>query len=376
MVKSCVVKKVLITGGAGFIGSHLVDLLIEKGYQVRVLDSFHPQVHRERPTYLNPSCEYIEGDIRDRRLLSSLIAEAEGIFHFASRVGVGQSMYQVEEYVDENVRGTSVLLDILANEKHNIQKLVVASSMSIYGEGAYKCERCGVIYPVEREENDLRERIWELKCPDCNTTVEPIPTSEDKPLHPTSIYAQTKRDQEEMSLLIGKTYGIPTVALRFFNVFGSRQALSNPYTGVVAIFSSRIMNGNPPVIFEDGKQTRDFIHVKDVAEACFLSYEKEEANFQVFNVGRGKPVSIREISRLLQKILKKEVGEEITGRFRKGDIRHCIADISKLKKLLSFEPHYSLEEGMEELLYWMQKEKPEDNLLQALQELKGRRLVE
>jgi len=376
MVKSSMLKKVLVTGGAGFIGSHLVDLLVEEGYQVKTLDSFHTQVHKEKPTYLNPACEYIEGDIRDRKLLSSLVADVEGIFHLASRVGVGQSMYQIEEYVDENVRGTAVLLDILANEKHNIKKLVVASSMSIYGEGAYNCDACGVVYPVEREVSDLRQGMWEMKCPHCKAVVHPIPTPENKPLCPTSIYAQTKRDQEEMCLLIGKTYGIPTVALRFFNVFGSRQALSNPYTGVVAIFSSRIINGNPPIIFEDGKQTRDFIHVKDIAKACFLSYEKEEADYQVFNLGRGKPVSIGEISRLLQKILKKEVGEEITGRFRKGDIRHCIADIAKLKKFLSFEPRYSLEEGMEELLYWMQNEQPEDNILKALQELEGRRLVE
>ena len=368
-------EKVLVTGGAGFIGSHLVDLLVERKYKVIVFDSFYPQVHRKKPTYLNASAEYVKGDIRDREILSSIIKKVDGIFHLASRVGVGQSMYKIEDYVNVNIRGTSTLLDILVNEKHNVKKLVVASSMSVYGEGAYKCEKCGIVYPESRKEEDIEKGIWEMRCPKCGDFALPIPTSENKPLYPTSIYSRTKKEQEKMSLLIGKTYGIPTVALRFFNVFGPRQSLSNPYTGVIAIFSSRILNNRPPIIFEDGKQTRDFIYVKDVAETCLLSYEKEEANFQIFNVGRGKPISIIEISHMLQKVLGKNTGEEITGKYRKGDTRHCFADAIKIKKFLSFSPHYTFEEGLEELVGWMKKEEVEDFTPNAIKELKEKKLI-
>ena len=366
---------ILVTGGAGFIGSHLVDLLIKEGFKVRVVDNFHPQVHPEKPSYLNPEAEYVEGDVRDRRLMESILEGVEGIFHFASRVGVGQSMYEIEDYVDANLRGTGVLLDLLANTPHKVRKLIVASSMSIYGEGAYRCKNCGVVYPERRNEEDLEKGVWEVKCPNCGEFLTPIPTPEDKPLYSSSIYAQTKKYQEEMCLLIGKTYGIPVVSLRFFNVFGSRQSLSNPYTGVVAIFLSRILSGNPPVIFEDGNQTRDFIHVKDVVYGCYLALMKEEANYEIINLGRGEGVKIKDISSILQTLLKREVGEEITGRYRKGDVRHCFADITKLKEKLGFTPKITLEEGMEELLPWMEKEKVRDYFARVLKEMEERGLV-
>ncbi len=367
---------ILVTGGAGFIGSHLVDFLLKEGYRVRVLDSFHPQVHPRKPSYLNERAEYVEGDIRDRKLLEEVLKDVEGIFHFSARVGVGQSMYQIEDYLDSNVRGTGTLLDVLVNSSHRVKKLVVASSMSIYGEGVYECCRCGKVYPEGRREEDLKEGIWEVRCPHCLNFVKPLPTPEDKPLHSTSIYAQSKKFQEEICLLVGKIYGIPVVALRFFNVFGSRQFLSNPYTGVVAIFLSRILNGHPPVIFEDGKQTRDFIHVRDVVRACYLAYIKEEANFLSLNVGRGEPVEIKEIARILQRMVKKEVGMEIKGRYRKGDVRHCYADTTLIQERLSFKPCIGLEEGMEEIIPWMQKEIVEDHLPKALKELEERGLIE
>jgi len=367
---------ILITGGAGFIGSHLADLLIEKGYRVRILDNLHPQVHSGFPSYLNKEVEFIKGDVREREILEKAIEGVEGIFHFAARVGVGQSMYEVKDYVEVNVGGTASLLDILVNKKHKVKKLIVASSMSIYGEGAYNCKNCGTVYPRERKGEDLKRRIWEPRCPHCGEETSPLPTSEEKPLYPSSIYAQTKREQEEMCLLIGKTYGIPTVALRFFNVFGSRQALSNPYTGVVAIFASRILNGKPPVIYEDGQQLRDFIHVKDIARASLLALEREEADYEVFNVGTGRPVQIKEISRILQKLLDKETGEEVTFRYRKGDIRTCYADVTKIKKKLGFEPEYSLEEGMKELVPWLIGQKPKDEVDKVIGEMEERRLME
>ena len=366
---------ILVTGGAGFIGSHLVDLLIKEGFKVRVVDNFHPQVHPEKPSYLNPDAEYVEGDVRDKRLMENVLEGVEVIFHFASRVGVGQSMYEIEDYVDANLRGTGVLLDLLANTPHKVKKLIVASSMSIYGEGAYRCKNCGVVYPERRNEEDLEKGVWEVRCPGCGEFLTPIPTPENKPLYSSSIYAQTKKYQEEMCLLIGKTYGIPVVSLRFFNVFGSRQSLSNPYTGVVAIFLSRILSGNPPVIFEDGNQTRDFIHVKDVVYACYLALMKEEANYEIINLGRGEGVKIKDISSILQTLVKREVGEEITGRYRKGDVRHCFADITKLKEKLGFTPKITLEEGMEELLPWMEKEKVRDYFAHALKEMEERGLV-
>jgi dTDP-L-rhamnose 4-epimerase len=254
--------KLLITGGAGFIGSHLVDALIDRGHEVAIYDNFEPQVHKTEPEYLNKNAELIRADVRDKETLKNAIMDTEIIFYQAAMVGVGQSMYQVEKYVDVNTFATAKLLDILANEEHSVKKLIVASSMSIYGEGAYQCGDCGIVYPALRSE----ERRWEMTCPNCGKEVVPMPTGESKPLQPTSIYAVTKKDQEEMCLAIGRSYGIPTVALRYFNVYGPRQSLNNPYTGVCAIFSSRIKNKNPPLIFEEGLQSRDFISVHDIVK--------------------------------------------------------------------------------------------------------------
>ncbi|MFH1125634.1 MAG: SDR family NAD(P)-dependent oxidoreductase [Candidatus Altiarchaeota archaeon] len=273
-------KKILVTGGAGFIGSHIVDKLVEEGHEVRILDNLEPQVHQGRkPDYLNKKAEFMLGDVRNKEDLEKALEDVEVVFHDASAVGVGQSMYKIRHYADVNTMGTANMLELLVTKENSVKKVIVASSMSIYGEGTYDCARHGTIYPKLRTQEQLKKHDWELKCPECGEKIRPMPTPEEKPLQPTSIYAITKRDQEEMCLAVGNAYGIPTVALRYFNVYGPRQALSNPYTGVAAIFSSRIKNNNPPLIFEDGMQARDFVYVTDVAEANMLVIGKKSADY-------------------------------------------------------------------------------------------------
>jgi len=344
-------SKVLVTGGGGFIGSHTVDLLLERGYEVFVLDNLEEQVHHGTvPDYLNKNVKFVQGDVRDHELLIRLLKEVDAVIHLAAAVGVGQSMYQIEKYVDYNTRGTATLLDALINTENPVKKLVVASSMSIYGEGKYWCEKCSEVkYPSLRDEEQLKNRMWEPLCSVCRSMLKPLPTDEEKPIVPTSIYAQTKKHQEEMCLLTGKTYGLPTVALRYFNVYGPRQSLSNPYTGVCAIFTSRILNNKPPYIFEDGNQSRDFIHVKDIAKANLLALEKSAADFTAVNIGTGRQTSIKRIAELLIKTLDYKLNPHVSNRYRKGDIRHCYADISKARNLLGYEPTIKLEDGLKEM---------------------------
>ena len=366
--------KILVTGGAGFIGSHLVDALAEE-HEVVVLDNLEPQVHRGKPKYLNEKASYIFGDIRDREVLRKALEGVEVIFHEAATVGVGQSMYEIEKYVEVNTMATARMLDILVNEENEVKKLIVASSMSIYGEGAYECDNCGEVYPKLREEEQLNRREWELRCPYCGEFVKPIPTSEEKPLHPTSIYAITKRDQEEMCLTVGRAYGIPTVALRYFNVYGPRQSLNNPYTGVCAIFSARIKNGKPPLIFEDGMQSRDFISVHDIVQANILAMKRNSGDYEAFNVGTGKAMNIISVAETLINLYGANLEPKITNKYRAGDIRHCFADISKIRKRLGFEPKISFEEGMKELVKWAERMEAEDRFEIAKRELEERRLV-
>lgn len=372
-------SRVLVTGGAGFIGSYLVDALIEKGHWVRVFDSLAPQVHgprREVPEYLNPAAELVVGDVLDRGALLEALNGISVVFHYAAAVGVGQSMYEIHRYVEANTLGGANLLDILANEEHQVEKLIVASSMSIYGEGKYRCGECGVVYPQLRPDEQLRERKWEMRCPHCGDEASPLPTDEAKPLYPTSIYAVTKRDHEEMFLCFGRAYGIPAVALRFFNVYGPRQALSNPYTGVAAIFCSRLLNHQPPVIYEDGLQSRDFIHVQDVVQASLLAMERREADYEVFNVGTGTPMSILEVSRvLIDNLADGELEPVVVGQYRRGDIRHCFADIGKMQERLDFKPEVSFEEGVSDLISWVKEQKAADGFHKVDRELKEKDLV-
>jgi len=292
--------KVLVTGGAGFVGSHLVDALVKGGHGVRVLDNLEGQVHGgQPPSYLNRGAEYLWGDVRDRAILQRALKGIEIVFHQAASVGVGQSMYQIEKYTSSNSLGTAVLLDLIVNERIPIKKLIVASSMSIYGEGNYRCTQCGPVFPPLRSEIQLKKRQWEMICPQCHQPVRPEPTAEDKPLFPTSVYAVSKRDQEELCLSVGRSYSIPTVALRYFNIYGPRQALSNPYTGVCAIFSARIKNGKAPLIFEDGNQSRDFVHVSDIVQANLLVLKNTKSDYGVFNVGTGRSTSIGKIAQML-----------------------------------------------------------------------------
>jgi dTDP-L-rhamnose 4-epimerase len=284
-------------------------------------------------------------------------------------------MYEVVRYVDANTGGTAVLLELLANEPHQIEKIVVASSMSVYGEGAYRCAEHGKVFPRLRCEDQLARREWEVRCPACGLAVEAIPTAEDKPLVPTSIYAITKMDQELMCLAIGAAYGIPTTALRYFNAYGPRQALSNPYTGVAAIFSSRLLNGKPPLVFEDGEQSRDFIHVTDIARANLLALESERAAGEVFNVGTGKPTTVARVARHLAENLGVEINPEVVSKFRAGDIRHCYADIAKARSLLGFEPGVKFEDGIAELTQWVRDQTASDRTGAANAQLEHRRLT-
>ncbi len=369
-------KKVLITGGAGFIGSHLADELLEKGYQVRVLDNISEQVHgkaRKKPEYLNPGVELITGDIRDPQKVKEALKHIDSVYHYAAMVGVGQSMYEVKEYTDVNNVGTAVLLEALS--KNKVEKLVVASSMSIYGEGLYKNAEGAVKAGVDRDLEQLRAGDWETY--DAKGAVlTPYPTPETKAPSLSSVYALSKYDQERMCLLIGKAYNIPTVALRFFNVYGTRQSLSNPYTGVLAIFASRLMNNNPVLIFEDGNQKRDFVSVLDIAQASRLVLETPEADYEVFNVGSGNAYTINEIGRNLAEILNKEhIVPEVCGEYRVGDIRHCFADISKARAILGYEPKISLEQGLIELAEWLKGQTADDKVTEARNELAVRGLT-
>ena len=367
---------ILVTGGAGFIGSHLVDALVERGHRVRVLDALVSQVHSDgAPRYLNPAAEFIQGDVCDPTAVSAALQDIDVVFHKAAEVGVGQSMYEIVRYVRANDLGTSVLLEELTRNRKRIRKLIVASSMSIYGEGSYECAQCGVINPKLRSNEQLLARQWDFTCPTCGGTLTPRPTNEDKPLFPSSVYAISKQDQEQYCLVVGRAYGIPTVALRYFNVYGTRQALSNPYTGICAIFSSRLLQDQAPMIFEDGEQTRDFVHVSDIVQANLLALGKSSADYQPLNIGTGRPTSVSQIARLLTEGLGKDLPPEIVGKFREGDIRHCIADISRARTLLDYKPKVQLEEGILDLLDWVRDQSATDRVAQATVELESRQLV-
>lgn len=368
-------KRILITGGAGFIGSHLADELLEKGYEVRVLDNLCEQVHGKhckRPEYLNPDVELFVGDVRNPEDVEDALHGVDAVYHYAAMVGVGQSMYEIKNYTDVNNIGTAVLLEALS--KSPVEKLIVASSMSIYGEGLYKDQTGAVKAGQERKIDQLRAAKWELMDKDGNE-LRPYPTPEFKTPQLSSVYALSKYDQERLCLMIGKAYNIPTVALRFFNVYGTRQALSNPYTGVLAIFASRLLNNNSPLIFEDGNQKRDFVSVLDIARASRLALETPEAADEVFNIGSGNSYTINEISEKLSSILGKKINATITGKYRVGDIRHCYSDINKAKTILKYEPQVSLEEGLIELSIWLKNQKAEDKVGEASRELAARGLT-
>jgi dTDP-L-rhamnose 4-epimerase len=367
--------RVLITGGAGFIGSHAADALIGAGYQVRLLDALSPQVHgpqRQSPTYLHADAELLVGDVTDPIMVERALRGVDMVLHLASSVGVGQSMYDIESYVRTNELGTAVLLQALANRP--VSRLVVASSMSVYGEGACRAADGSIVAPDERSLDQLRRGDWELSDA-TGRMLQPLPTPETKQPALSSIYALNKYAQERMCLITGKAYGIPTLALRFFNVFGPRQALSNPYTGVLAIFAARLLNDRPPLVFEDGLQRRDFVHVHDVARACILALESDHAD-DVFNVGSGRSRTIVSVAEDLARVMgRSQMTPSITGKYRAGDIRHCFADISKSERLLGFSPRIRFEDGLDELARYLADQIADDQAEKATEELLRRGLV-
>jgi len=374
-------KKVLVTGGAGFIGSHLVDKLIDqKGYEVTIIDTLEEQVHGKKdhpPDYLNKNAIFHRGSVTDYKKLEDLVRENDVVFHLAAMVGVGQSMYNIKEYVDNNILGLANLLDILVNSKHNIKKVVIASSNTVYGEAKSHCEKCGVVFPKLRSSDQLNRKDWESTCPECGSKVKPLLSDEDSPLNPSSIYAYSKLAQEKMGLMIGNTYGINTTILRFFLTYGTRQALSNPYTGVCAIFSTRALNGKPPIIFEDGNQSRDFVNVNDICQALILAMDKNASNGEIFNVGTGIPMTIKEVAEIITRKINPDLKPIINHQYRIGDIRHCIADISKIKSKLGYKPLITFKEGIDDLIDWIkpQVKNINDGSEIALDKLKDKGLL-
>lgn len=370
-------RSVLVTGGAGFVGSHLVDALVARGDRVRIFDNLDPQVHPEgrRPAWIPADAELVQGDVRDPEAVRGALAGVEVVYHLAAAVGVGQSMYQIADYTAVNTLGTGHLLQALVDRRGDVGKLVVASSMSIYGEGRYRRPDGAEPTAIVRAPDRLRRHEWEPRDAD-GTVLEPLPTDEGKPLDATSIYALTKADQEKMVLMVGAAYGIPSVALRFFNIYGPRQALSNPYTGVAAIFSARLLNGQPPVIYEDGGQKRDFVSVHDIVQALLLAAEEEAAVGKALNVGSGRAVTVREVADTLARVLGSEVEPQVVGKYRVGDIRHCYADVSLTREVLGYEPKVTFEAGMEELVGWLrEQERPDDRVETHVAELAARGLA-
>lgn len=375
--------RVLVTGGAGFIGSHLVDRLVEAGHETTVLDVLDPQVHgpgAREPKLIDRhvrdgAVRFLMGDVTDRAAVTRALDGAEVVVHLAAAVGVGQSMYEPHYYVHTNCTGTGLLLDVLAHARGSACRLIVASSMSLYGEGAYRCPRCGGGEGRERSDAQLSCGQFDVLCSSCGGILEPLPTPETKVPAIASVYAATKKHQEDLFVAFGRAYGIPTFALRFFNTFGSRQALGNPYTGVAAIFLTRLLNERSPLVFEDGRQSRDLVDVRDVARALLLAVEYEGAGVHVLNVGTGRPLSILDVARALAAELGKSIAPQLLNTYRAGDIRHCYADPTRARAVLGFEARHRFEDGLPALVAWCRKQTPEDSVESGLTELKARGLL-
>ena len=377
------VKTILITGGAGFIGSSLSNALIAKGYHVIVLDNLSKQIHGEDPEKtspvfksLPPQVQFVRGDVTSKDDLEKVIARCDAIVHFAAETGTGQSMYEIKKYADVNIGGTALLLDILVNTKHSVRKVIVASSRSVYGEGKYFSKKNGVIYPAHRTSDFMDKGDFEVKYGETNDILEVMATDEDSKIHPSSVYGITKYNQEQMVMTVCPTIGIAPVAFRYQNVFGPGQSLSNPYTGILSIFSTLIRNGNPINIFEDGKESRDFIYIDDVVDATIAGMEKTEADGTVYNVGSGIAVSVLQVVEALMKSYNKKVPYRITGNYRIGDIRHNYADITKIKSELNFMPKVKFEEGIDRFARWVEQQYlPVDKYEASLNEMKEKGLL-
>jgi|TARA_B110000902_G_C14256897_1_gene568246 dTDP-L-rhamnose 4-epimerase len=375
---------ILITGGAGFIGSNLSLALLSKGHKITVFDNLSPQIHGENAETTSPlfksikdKVNFIQGDVSNVQDWEIALFDQDIVVHFAAETGTGQSMYQINKYTDVNLVGTSLMLDLLSNNKnYNIKKIIIASSRSIYGEGKYKCSEHGNVYPSERIESDMLNGDFNVKCPFCFKNALVLATDEESKIHPSSFYGITKQVQEQMCLLIGKSIGIPVVAFRYQNVYGPGQSLSNPYTGILSIFSTRIKNNNNINVFEDGEETRDFVYIDDVVAATILGIEKEEANFKVFNVGSGKRTSVLEVAKTLKNNYRSEISINISGNFRLGDIRDNYADMQKIKETLGFTPRFTFEEGISNFTNWVENQDvKQDNFQKSIDEMKDRGLL-
>ncbi|GHT23221.1 nucleoside-diphosphate-sugar epimerase [Bacteroidia bacterium] len=375
-------KNILITGGAGFIGSNIALKLVEKGYNVTVLDNLSLQIHGEKPELTSPlylsineKVNFIKGTVTSRQDWQKALGNQDAVIHLAAETGTGQSMYEIKRYVDVNIGGTAILLDLLTNTKHTVKKVIVASSRAIYGEGKYNCPEHGIVYPTERVDADLSKGDFSCKCPVCNSEVELLATTEDSKIHPTSVYGITKQNQEQMVLTICKSLNIGAVAYRYQNVYGPGQSLTNPYTGILSIFSTRIRNGNGINIFEDGKETRDFVYIDDVADATILGLESEKANGQVYNIGTGKATDVLTVAQTLCKLYGIDVPLTISGNYRLGDIRHNYADIAKAKNEIGFQPHWNFEQGIAAFTQWVSGQSVnKDNYEQSIAEMKQKGL--
>lgn len=371
----------LITGGLGFIGLHVTKELIHNGWHVMLFDNLSPQIHGTLPCIENevlgaPQVEVMRGDVRDVVLLESALLRADAVIHLAAETGTAQSMYQVSHYNAVNSQATASLMDILANKHHSIKKIVLASSRAVYGEGAYHCQEHGTVFPGSRTIKELQSAQWDARCPFCRGSIRAIPTSEDSPPRPASIYAATKLAQEDLVRIAGTALNIDSVVLRLQNVYGAGQSLHNPYTGILSIFSTRIRRGLSLPIFEDGLESRDFVHVKDVARAFRLALTSDAANGRIVNIGAGKPVSVLKIADLLVDMLEGKIRPTVTGQYRLGDIRHCYADLRQASSLLGYAPEIGIENGLEQFVDWVVSQSlPDDGLDKANEELKKRRMM-
>jgi len=370
------VASVLVTGGAGFVGSHLVDALLQSGHDVRVLDNLDPQAHEGGVArFLADEAELVVADLRDREAVGRALAGVEVVLHQAGMVGNGQSMYDIHRYVDVNACGTAILLEEVIRRCDRVRRVVAASSMVVYGEGAYTCAEHGPVAPPRRELNDLARGMWEPRCPRCRALLQAVATPEDWPLRPTSPYGVSKRSCEELVLIAGRASGVETVALRYLNVFGSRQALCNPYTGVAAIMCTRLLHHRRPLVFEDGRQRRDLVHVSDVVRANLLAMDAPDAPGSAVNIGTGVPITVAELARTLARELGSDLEPEITYAYRAGDIRHCIADLALARRLLGFEAKRDRADALHELAEWVATETPIDRTEKANEDLVARGLV-
>ena len=375
-------KTVLITGGVGFIGSNIVLKLLTKGYGVVVLDSLSEQIHGSNPDQTSPLYQsikdkvvFIKGDVNNRTEWEKALVGVDYIIHLAAETGTGQSMYEIKKYVDTNIGGTALLLDILTNTKHNVKRVVVAESRAIYGEGKYHCPNCGDVYPLERKDEDMAKGDFECKCPICGGEVELVATTEDSTIHPSSVYGISKQVQGQLVHLVCKSIGVESVSFRYQNVYGPGQSLSNPYTGILSIFSTRIKNGNGINVFEDGMETRDFVYIEDVVDATILGMEVPEANGHVFNIGTGVATDVLTVATTLCKKYGVKVPITVSGNYRLGDIRHNFADISAARQILGFVPKWNFSDGIEQFTNWVNMQDVQsDNYEASIEEMKKKGL--